>query len=310
MYDLCSMNAVNSYVYVAGVTTNKILDNQQVTKELYCFANANFNTGTDNNNQQTLVGTSEAECSRTLSDKKQERHFNEWLAGLIDGDGCFLISKEGYASCEITAGLLDEPMLLYVKNRLGGSVKPRSGCKAVRWRLHNRMGIITLVNRVNGLIRNSKRVVQLQRVCELYNISFLSPKPLHPNSCWYAGFFDSDGTITFSIKGQSRQIQLRLGVTNKLECDVIMFKERFGGSLYYDRSQNGYYSVTISRADLINDFIRYSKICAVRSVKGKRLLLVPQLVELNRIKAHKSDPNSALYKAWCDFMKKWDSAKA
>jgi hypothetical protein len=28
--------------------------------------------------------------------------FKQWLAGLIDGNGCFLLSKKGYASLEIT----------------------------------------------------------------------------------------------------------------------------------------------------------------------------------------------------------------
>jgi ubiquinol-cytochrome c reductase cytochrome b subunit len=47
-----------------------------------------------------LVGTSET--IRT-SDR-----FNEWLSGLIDGDGSLLVSKKGYISCEITVALKDE----------------------------------------------------------------------------------------------------------------------------------------------------------------------------------------------------------
>ncbi len=80
----------------AEVKTSKLLGNQQVTD------------GVVSNN--ALTGTSEAERSQTLK-------FNEWLAGLIDGDGCFVISKEGYTSCEITAGLLDEPMLHLIKDQ-------------------------------------------------------------------------------------------------------------------------------------------------------------------------------------------------
>ena len=37
--------------------------------------------------------------------------FNEWLAGLIDGDGCFQLSKKGYASLEITMELRDKHCL-------------------------------------------------------------------------------------------------------------------------------------------------------------------------------------------------------
>jgi hypothetical protein len=35
--------------------------------------------------------------------------------------------------------------------------------------------------------------------------------------------------------------QLSLRVTNKLQVDVEPFKSVFGGNIYYDSSQNGYY---------------------------------------------------------------------
>ncbi len=42
------------------------------------------------------------ENSKYLENKNLSNNkFNEWLAGLIDGDGCFLLSKKGYASLEI-----------------------------------------------------------------------------------------------------------------------------------------------------------------------------------------------------------------
>jgi LAGLIDADG endonuclease len=49
------------------------------------------------------------------------RKWAEWLGGLIDGDGCFLISKKGYVSFEITMGLSDEHALYQIKNKYGGS---------------------------------------------------------------------------------------------------------------------------------------------------------------------------------------------
>lgn len=277
---------VSAFYKPTYVTMNQLLNNQQVTKNIYL---------------NSLVGTSEAECSQTLSNEE----FNEWLAGLIDGDGCFLVSKQGYTSCEITVGLNDEPLLLYIKKWLGGSVKYRSGCRAVRWRLHNKYGMINLVNIVNGFIRNSKRTIQLQRVCETLNIVYKEPLALKKHSAWYAGFFDADGTVTYSIKGVYKQLQLRISVTNCAEKDIIMFQERFGGIVYFDRSQNNYYSWSIINKEHIKDFYNYSKICTFRSIKGRRLLLVPQLLELSNSKAFKKDINSAQYKAWLIFAEKW-----
>ena len=53
----------------------------------------------------TWVGISET--TRLFSIKREGR-FEEWLGGLIDGDGCFLLSKKGYGSLEITMDIRDE----------------------------------------------------------------------------------------------------------------------------------------------------------------------------------------------------------
>jgi hypothetical protein len=41
--------------------------------------------------------------------------FNEWLAGIIDGDDCFFISKKGYTSLKITIHLRDVRCLNIIK---------------------------------------------------------------------------------------------------------------------------------------------------------------------------------------------------
>jgi ubiquinol-cytochrome c reductase cytochrome b subunit len=68
---------------------------------------------------------------------------------------------------------LDYPTLMLIKNKLGGSVKLRSGVKAYRYRLHNREGMMKLVNMVNGNIRNSKRIPAFIKVCTVLNINYI-----------------------------------------------------------------------------------------------------------------------------------------
>jgi hypothetical protein len=51
----------------------------------------------------------------------KETPFNQWLAGLIDGDGSFLLSKKGYASLEIVMEVRDKHALYQIKERFGGS---------------------------------------------------------------------------------------------------------------------------------------------------------------------------------------------
>ena|SRR4051794_13838423 len=45
-------------------------------------------------------------------------NFNQWLAGLIDGDGCFQLSKKGYASLEIVMEIRDKPCCLSNKTKI------------------------------------------------------------------------------------------------------------------------------------------------------------------------------------------------
>ena len=50
--------------------------------------------------KSSLVGTSETTCVTTKTMKKNgntnnDIAFKEWFAGMIDGDGCFLVNKKG-----------------------------------------------------------------------------------------------------------------------------------------------------------------------------------------------------------------------
>ena len=250
-----------------------------------------------------LVGTSET--TRATSFGSKETRFNQWLAGLIDGNGSLLVSKSVYSSCEITVALADERMLRIIQNKLGGSIKPRSGVQAIRWRLHNRLAMLELVNRINGYIRHSSRLVQLNRVCALLNVALLSPDTLHNKHAWFAGFFDADGTIGCYSKGKNNQPQLTLSVTNKLYVDVVHFMNYFGGAIYFDKAQNGYYKWSIQSETKLLAFLEYTKVCQPQSIKRNRLFLIKEYYRLVAIKAHIAPEGSVLHKAWINFNRKW-----
>jgi hypothetical protein len=94
---------------------------------------------------------------------------------VIDGDGCFLLSKRGYASLEITIQLRDIRCLNFIKEIYGGSVKARTNKNHLRYRLHDKIGMLNLISGINGLVRNSIRLLQLAKICEKYNISVFEP---------------------------------------------------------------------------------------------------------------------------------------
>jgi hypothetical protein len=97
---------------------------------------------------------------------------------LIDGDGYFYLDKKGYASLEIIMDIRDEHALQIVKNVYGGSVKLVSGANALRYSLRHKEGFLALVNDVNGEIRNSNRLLQLNKICLKYDITLIYPGKL------------------------------------------------------------------------------------------------------------------------------------
>lgn len=231
-----------------------------------------------------------------------EKKYNEWLAGIIDGDGSFQVSKSGYCSCEITMDKYDYNTLMSIKNQLGGSVKLRSGVNAYRYRLHHKDGMIDLVNRVNGNIRNSKRIPAFINVLNILNIKYIQALPLAIDNAWFSGFFDSDGTITAKFDVQSPTITI--SVSNKERIDLEAFLP-FHGNIYYCKGNYGYYLWSISsQADIIN-MLNYFKICPSRSHKLARLNLVNKFYTLRDLKAHKEITNTSLYNRWNTLKSKW-----
>lgn len=249
----------------------------------------------------SLVGTSETTRATPNPDK-----FCQWLAGLIDGDGCFLVSKDGYTSCEITMESCDEPCLRKLQNKLGGSLKPRSGVNALRWRMHNKIGMIALVNMVNGHIRHNNRLAQLHRVCLALNITPLTPNLiLDTNNAWFAGLFDSDGTININV---SSHPQLTISVCNKHEINVKDLKIVFGGNIYFDSAQNGYYKWCIQDREGAMLMLKYFKNCPGLSSKINRVRMIPKFFHLRDLSAFNTD--SLYYASWLHFLKSWYGSTA
>jgi len=160
--------------------------------------------------------------------------FNEWLAGLIDGDGYFILTKKGYVSCEITMDLRDGSILYLVQEKYGGSITRVSKANALKYKLWTKNGLINLINGINGLVRNPVRLLQLNKLCQKYNISLKQPMPLTFNNGWLSGFIDSDGSIYLNEK--SGQVFISITQKNKDMLDPLV--NLFGGKIYSLSSNN------------------------------------------------------------------------
>jgi Cytochrome C and Quinol oxidase polypeptide I/LAGLIDADG endonuclease len=255
------------------------------------------------------VGTSEAIRSlsininkRDISNiNKRDKSWSEWLSGLIDGDGCFLLTKKGYASLEITMDIRDEHALLIIKNIYGGSIKLRAGANALRYRLHHKSGLLMLINDINGYIRNSHRIIQLNKICDKYKLALIYPDKLSYNSGWLSGFFDADGSVTINKINS----QLYITITQKTFELLIPLMELYGGSVYIDNGKWESFKWYVSKKEDILKLVEYFKNNPSRSAKKNRLHLISSFYELKDIKAHKALPASSLEKSWQSFFKKW-----
>lgn len=237
----------------------------------------------------SLVGTSETirllninkRSIHNLSNSDKDLKFKQWLAGLIDGDGCFSLSKKGYASLEITMDIRDERALQAVKNVYGGSVKLRSNAKALRYRLHHKEGLLCLINDVNGHIRNPNRLVQLDKICIKYDLAprasarmraqrgLIFPEKLTYDNGWLSGFMDADGTIT--INKSNWQLSISAGQkTTELLTPLV---DLYGGHVYIDNGSSKSWKWYITKREDVLKLIEYFKKYPSRSAKNNRLHL-------------------------------------
>jgi len=242
------------------------------------------------------------EISSRSENNENSNSFNEWVAGIIDGDGCFLLSKKGYASLEITIQLRDVRCLNLIKQKFGGSIKVRANQNHIRYRLHNKQGLLKLIYAVNGLIRNPIRMLQLAKICGKYNISFLYPEPLTYNNGWLSGFFDTDGSVYLNLI--SSQIFITASQKNKLMLDPLV--RLYGGTIYLSKGTE-HFKWMIYRKNEIIRILDYFELYPPKSAKFARIKLISKYMELRGLGTHKSPENSVFGKAWKQFLIKWDS---
>lgn len=222
--------------------------------------------------------------------KPEDKNFNQWLAGLIDGDGCFLLSKKGYASLEIVAHIRDKNCLYQIKQKFGGAVKLRTNLTHLRYRIHHKQGMLDIISAVNGEIRNPIRLLQLSKICEKYNIPVIQTAPLTYENGWFSGFFDSDGSIYLNLK--SSQIFITVSQKNKYLLDILT--ELYGGSVYIEKTSFKWF--VYKKSEIIK-LLEYFKLNPCRSAKLNRINAINKYLELRDLKAHLAEESTILGKA-------------
>jgi len=321
-FNLLSTNCVNlmlivnvlvSLVIIFTVLYNPQVTNAQSIIELI-FDNSSMLVGTSEtvrvlsfcliNSPATATVTATATATAKQGNGNDDLKLCQWIAGVIDGDGNFYISKKGYVELSVVMEPRDIACLHKLKSRYGGSVKATSHSKAIRFRLHHKTGILSVISDVNGLIQNPVRFSQFEGVCSLYNVPIKPTVELNYSSAYLSGLFDTDGSVYYNKT--SMQVFITVSQKNRYLLDLIA--SVYGGNVYSAKANKTAYKWTISRKneviDLIDNYFHWNN-CV--SAKNKKFGLIKHFYYLSSIGALKSPIESPLGKSFVLFVKRWDA---
>jgi len=136
-----------------------IKDNPQETKSLL-----NFLGSSETTRQNFSIIKTKVRNYSTFSNI-QNKNFNYYLAGLIEGDGTIIVplserDKKGrltYPSIQIVFGLMDLPLALMIQKELGhGSISRKKGLGAYILTINNKEGLLKIISLVNGKFKTDK----------------------------------------------------------------------------------------------------------------------------------------------------------
>jgi proton-conducting membrane transporter/LAGLIDADG DNA endonuclease family protein len=226
--------------------------------------------------------------------------FNEWLAGIIDGDGYFNLSKKGTARFNVTMDIRDKKALYEIKHKFGGSIYSISNANALRYQLSHKKGLVALINAVNGLLRNPTRMLQMNKLCVKYGIELLYPKPLIFNNGWLSGIIDSDGSVYFNEK--SGQVFISITQKNKYILEPLI--HLYGGRIdIHSPKIEAFKYIVYRKNELFNLIDNYFSKYPLKTKKSSRIHLIKQF-HLLRINKDSQDINK--YNEWVLFKDKWE----
>ena len=306
----------------------KTLEDFKKKKQISSYFNKIYGDGTY---RLSIVQKGLKEPITKSQDKPTQ--WDQWLAGLIDGDGYFYISKKGQAYFEITTAIEDERMLQIVKQKIGGRVTPRSGSKSIRLRLGAKESLKNLLHRINGEIRHPSRIDQMQKICTHLDVVFQPPRPLDSSNAYMAGLFDSDGSITIGVhktrasdsvspgiygkylrlKNSKARHQLSLHIVSKEKKLLEQIQRALGfGSILREEANaqqsrpNPLYRYYFCSRDDCNKWLSYLRATRpLLSSKSSRCLMLQEYFDLKADKVHLESSLSIKHKQWDRFCRKW-----
>ena len=196
-----------------------------------------------------------------------DKEFGYYLAGLIDGDGCFTEK-----SLIISFSEKETSLAYYLKSYITyGNVYKIKNKKAVIFTIAHSKGLIKVLSLINGKLRyqskinniNNKLIPYLNTLRSNPSLDSISLEKTNDlNNHWLAGF--SDANACFQIKILEREklhkvrteVRLNFQIDQKTSKLLNLIKQNFGGNIGYHEKQDTYYYESTS-FEVGKNFIKY-----------------------------------------------------
>lgn len=235
-------------------------------------------------------GSSETTCEAINIDNK----FKWWFIGFTEGDGSFIINKNGYLEFKVTQSSEDAQILFFIKKELGfGTVSIQDKLnKTHHYRVRDRKNIHKLIQIFNGNIVTNYKLNQFKLWVNAFNkvyktnIHCLEDKyELTLNNAWLSGFTDAEGCFTSctSVSKSTGQFITTVRYVISQKDDIEFSKDladKINGYITHVKSYNGYN--TVVNFGKLNKILLYLKNYPLKTKKFisyKRWLKIYDLVK-------------------------------
>jgi hypothetical protein len=232
-----------------------------------------------------------------------DSEFGYYLAGLIEGDGCF---QKGQII--IVFNELDASLAYYIKSRIGyGHVHKIKNKRAIKYVISNLNGLIKVVELINGKLRTEKLSSFHKNLIDYVNQKTQQASPYLPkddfsnDNFWLAGFSDADASFQIKIiRKADRNYEVRLNYQlDQKKSDILAkLKQTFGGFMGHRKVQDTYYYGSINFGSALKiisyfdkyhlqsskyvNYLRFRKVYCM--IMKKEHLTVPGFQKIQKIK--------------------------
>lgn len=235
-------------------------------------------------------GSSETTCEAININNK----FKWWFIGFTEGDGSFIINKNGYLEFKITQSSVDAQILFYIKKFLGfGSVSVQDKKnKTHHFRVRDKENLYKLIQIFNGNIITNYKLNQFKLWVDAYNkayktnINIINNKhELTLTNGWLAGFTDAEGCFTSSMSVSQKTgksiTTVRYVISQK---DDIEFSTdlaiKIKGYVTHVKSYNGYNTVVnFGKLNVILTYLKNYPLKTKKYISYTRWLKIYELVK-------------------------------